>query len=98
MVWPAAIPAQPMNTRRAIKLSFILAKEPHAQPPLHLTQAAELLTTGVFHQGNLIERKVMKSVWRKHLIICLVLGLLAIPVYFLDRELHKPSCGHWIPL
>jgi len=40
----------------------------------------------------------MKSVWRKHLIICLVLGLLAIPVYFLDRELLKPSGGNWITL
>src|SRR5437762_8348253 len=40
----------------------------------------------------------MKSVWRKHLIVCLVLGLLAIPVYFLDRELLKPSCGNWITL
>jgi len=29
----------------------------------------------------------MKSLWRKHLIICLVLGLLAIPIYFLDRAL-----------
>jgi len=40
----------------------------------------------------------MKSVWRKHLIICLVLGFLAIPVYFLDRELLKPSGGNWITL
>src|SRR5712675_164251 len=40
----------------------------------------------------------MKSVWRKHLIICLVLGSLAIPVYFLDRELLKPSGGNWITL
>ena len=26
----------------------------------------------------------MKSVWRKHLILCLFLGLLAVPIYFLD--------------
>ena len=38
MVWPAARPAQPMSM--AIRLSFILAKEPHAQPLLHLAQAA----------------------------------------------------------
>src|SRR6476661_9145700 len=38
MVWPTASPAQP--TRRAISLSFILAREAHAQPPLHLAQAA----------------------------------------------------------
>ena len=41
----------------------------------------------------------MKSVWRKHLIICLVLGLLAIPVYFLDRALLGGSGGgNWITL
>jgi hypothetical protein len=40
----------------------------------------------------------MKSVWRKHLIICLVLGLLAIPIYFLDRALLGPSGGNWIAL
>jgi len=40
----------------------------------------------------------MKSGWRKHLIICLVLGLLAIPIYFLDRALLKPSGGNWITL
>jgi hypothetical protein len=40
----------------------------------------------------------MKSVWRKHLIICLVLGLLAIPIYFLDRALLGPGGGNWITL
>ena len=41
----------------------------------------------------------MKSVWRKHLIICLVLGLLAIPVYFLDRALlGGGGGGNWIKL
>ena len=40
----------------------------------------------------------MKSVWRKHLIICLVLGLLAIPIYFLDRALLRPSGSTWINL
>ena len=40
----------------------------------------------------------MKSVWRKHLIICLVLGLLVIPIYFLDRALLSPSGGNWITL
>jgi hypothetical protein len=40
----------------------------------------------------------MKSVWRKHLIICLILGLLAIPIYFLDRALLGPSGGNWISL
>ena len=41
----------------------------------------------------------MKSVWRKHLIICLFLGLLAIPVYFLDRALlGGGGGGNWITL
>ena len=40
----------------------------------------------------------MKSGWRKHLIICLVLGVLAIPIYFLDRALLGPSGGNWITL
>jgi hypothetical protein len=41
----------------------------------------------------------MKSVWRKHLIICLILGLLAIPIYFLDRALlGGGGGGNWISL
>ena len=41
----------------------------------------------------------MKSVWRKHLIICLSLGLLAIPVYFVDRALlGGGGGGNWITL
>ena len=41
----------------------------------------------------------MKSAWRKHLIICLVLGLLAIPIYFLDRALlGSGGGGNWITL
>ena len=42
----------------------------------------------------------MKAIWRKHLIICLVLGLLAIPIYFLDHALLGPKAGggNWIAL
>jgi hypothetical protein len=40
----------------------------------------------------------VKSVWRKQLIICLVLGLLAIPIYFLDRALLSGGEGGWINL
>ena len=41
----------------------------------------------------------MKSVWRKHLIISVFLGLLAIPVYFLDRALlGGGGGGNWIAL
>jgi hypothetical protein len=39
-----------------------------------------------------------QSVRHKHLIICLVLGLLAIPIYFLDRALLRPGGGNWITL
>jgi len=41
----------------------------------------------------------MKFTWRKHLIICLFLGLLAVPIYFLDLQLLAPSgrgSGNWI--
>ncbi len=41
----------------------------------------------------------MKSTWRKHLIICLFLGLLAVPIYFLDRALlGRGGGGNWIAL
>lgn len=42
----------------------------------------------------------MKPVWRKHLIICLSLGLLAVPIYFLDRAFFGPkaAAGNWITL
>jgi hypothetical protein len=41
----------------------------------------------------------MKSAWRKHLIICLILGLLAVPIYFLDRALlGGGEGGNWITL
>jgi hypothetical protein len=42
----------------------------------------------------------MKAIWRRHLMICLVLGLLAIPIYFLDHALLGPKAGggNWITL
>jgi len=41
----------------------------------------------------------VKSIWRKHLIICVSLGLVAIPVYFLDRALlGGGGGGNWITL
>ncbi len=41
----------------------------------------------------------MTSTWRKHLIICLFLGLLAIPIYFLDLALFEGGGGgNWITL
>jgi hypothetical protein len=40
----------------------------------------------------------MHSIWRKHLIICLFLGLLAIPIYFLDRAFTEEGGSNWITL
>lgn len=42
----------------------------------------------------------MKSTWRKHLIICLSLGLLAVPIYFLDLAFTGGGSGgsNWITL
>src|SRR4026207_27358 len=37
----------------------------------------------------------MQSIWRKHLIICLFLGLLAIPIYFLDLAFTEEGGGNW---
>jgi hypothetical protein len=40
----------------------------------------------------------MQSIWRKHVIICLFLALLTIPIYFLDRALTEDGGGNWITL
>jgi hypothetical protein len=41
----------------------------------------------------------MKPVWRKHLIICLFLGLFAVPIYFLDLAVTRGGGGgDWIKL
>ncbi|HEY2714554.1 MAG TPA: hypothetical protein VGI60_18740 [Chthoniobacterales bacterium] len=41
----------------------------------------------------------MNSTWRKHLIICLFLGLWAIPIYFLDAaSTREGGGGGWITL
>jgi len=36
----------------------------------------------------------MQPIWRKHLIICLFLGLLAIPMYLLDLALTEKGGGN----
>jgi len=57
-----------------------------------------LLHAGI-RSGNLLDRSRMKSMWRKHLIICLFLGLLAIPIYFLDLAFTRGGGGsNWITL
>ena len=41
----------------------------------------------------------MKPIWQKHLIICLFLGLLAAPIYFLDLATTGTTSGsNWISL
>ena len=40
----------------------------------------------------------MNPTWRRHWIICLCLGLLTIPIYFLDQALFAGSGGGWISL
>jgi hypothetical protein len=40
----------------------------------------------------------MQSIWCKHLMICLLLGLLAVPVYFLDLAFAEEGGGNWITL
>jgi hypothetical protein len=40
----------------------------------------------------------MKLVWRRHLIVCSCLGLLTVPIYFVDQSLFAPSGSNWITL
>jgi hypothetical protein len=40
----------------------------------------------------------MRSTWCRHLIICVFLGLLAVPIYFLDLASMGGSGGNWIAL
>jgi hypothetical protein len=41
----------------------------------------------------------MTSIWRKHLIICVFLGLLAIPIYFMDlAPMTNGGGSNWITL
>jgi hypothetical protein len=49
--------------------------------------------------GDWETESLMKSTWRRHLIICLFLGLLAIPIYFLDlASTGEGGGGNWITL
>ena len=45
-----------------------------------------------------LSRTNMKSVWRKHLIILSALGLLAVPIYFLDLASTGGGGSNWITL
>jgi len=47
----------------------------------------------------LVGGSLIKSILRKHLILCVFLGLLAIPVYFLDMAVARAGGGgNWITL
>ncbi len=46
----------------------------------------------------LVDGGFMTAIWRKHLIICLLLGLLAVPIYFLDLASTGGGGGNWITL
>src|SRR5580765_7166738 len=49
--------------------------------------------------GHSLDRQShMKSTWRRHWIVCLCLGLLTIPIYFLDQALFTGGSGGWISL
>ena len=50
------------------------------------------------HLDNLIDGSFMRSVWRKHLIICLFLGPMAVPMYLLDRAFLGGGGSNWITL
>ena len=53
----------------------------------------------VSHLIILGDKSLMKSIWRRHLIICLFLVLLAIPIYCLDLALlGGRGGGNWITL
>src|SRR4029077_712620 len=61
--------------------------------------SAKLITKVYSPVQILVDRRLMKPVWHKHLIICLFLGLLAVPIYFLDRALlGRGGGGNWITL
>ena len=40
----------------------------------------------------------MRSVWRKHLIICLFLGPMAVPIYLMDRAFLGGGGSNWVTL
>jgi hypothetical protein len=42
--------------------------------------------------------RFMQFIWPKHLFICPFLGLLAIPIYFLDLASNGGGGGNWITL
>lgn len=40
----------------------------------------------------------MTSRWRRHFIVCFCLGLLAVPIHFIDQALGAGGGGIWISL
>jgi len=48
---------------------------------------------------HLVDISVVIPIWRKHLIICLFFGLLALPIYFMDlASMGDGGGGNWIAL
>ena len=47
---------------------------------------------------HLMDTSFNTFIWRKHLMVCLFLGLLAIPIYFVDQTSMGGGGGNWITL
>src|SRR5215510_12376474 len=104
MVCPAAT-AQPERAmaRTAGSLRFIFGRTSRKLNPGFSRRKWRCLRRNhndmCIHSGNLIEQKRVKIRWRKHLIICVSLAPLAIPIYFVDRALlGRGGGGNWIAL
>jgi hypothetical protein len=59
---------------------------------------AETYDDRCIHVDNLIDGSFMRSVWSKHLIICVFLVVLAVPIHFLDLAFTTEGGGNWITL
>ena len=47
---------------------------------------------------HLVDTSFNTFIWRKHLMVCLFLWLLAIPIYFVDQTSMGGGGGNWITL
>ena len=87
---------------QALSMSLCLPRgSDNGHGSCHAIQTHE--RAGEFRGGDAINSHArrtpsMKAIWRRHLIICLFLGLLAIPIYWLDQVALRPSGDNWITL
>jgi hypothetical protein len=65
---------------------------------LYIILNYHLSTLNFLSCKNLVNQLLVKSTWLKHLIICLFLGVVAVPIYFVDRAYFAPKGGNWITL